>query len=318
MYTSVVRERLRLRALRVSRCVYERLPERGALAAIVHSAFRRVANLRLDSGDLLSLSAPEVALAPNAIALDLEPGLTLEALAVERGRPATLSSGALRIPGIGLEVTLAGAVGWEPRPRMARVSRGELAVRQREARGVAIADGVAESLLPLLWLRDARGSAEPGRPAVAAGVAAARLGDGAARSDADAVSDGAAGLAGLGPGLTPSGDDLLAGFAAAWRLAGEATQLPDRKIARTATAILSGASGRTSELGGAWLAHAVEGEVAEPMGEFFTALAAAGADGLAPAVRRVLALGATSGTDWLVGALLGIEAVLSDHARERP
>ena len=62
------------------------------------------------------------------------------------------------------------------------------------------------------------------RPGVVrtAGVAARRLLDAAIRCDAGSVAGAARGFAGLGPGLTPSGDDLLAGFAAAWDLVGDA------------------------------------------------------------------------------------------------
>ena len=53
------------------------------------------------------------------------------------------------------------------------------------------------------------------------------------------------------------------------------------------------------------------------MGQFFTALLGGAPGGMAPALRGVLALGATSGTDWMVGALLGADAALTAGARGR-
>jgi len=275
-----------------------------------------VANLRLDSGDLLSLSAPEVALAPNGVAVELPPDVTMGAAGIQPAQSATLSSLGLRIPGADLEVTFAGAARWEPRPRASSLAPSELARRVREARATAIAEGAADSLLPLLWALDSGAGVGPSRFARAAQPAAARLRAAATQSDADAVNRAASRLAGLGPGLTPSGDDLLVGFAAAWVLTAEALGLPPHERARVSTALLAGASAGASELGGAWLAHGVRGEVAEPMGRFFTALLGDEPGALAPAVRGVLRLGATSGTDWVVGALLGTGAALRASALE--
>ena len=69
--------------------------------------------------------------------------------------------------------------------------------------------------------RRARGrSAAPARE-LAPGLAALRRGDGAAA---------AALLAGRGPGLTPAGDDVLAGYAAWRHAAGAAVRLPRRAL----------------------------------------------------------------------------------------
>lgn len=301
---------LRIPALRVSRWVDDQLAERGSLGAVVHSVFRRVANLRLDSGDLLSLSSPEVALAPNGITVELPQDTTMWAVGIQPAQPAMLDSMGIRIPGADLVVTFAGAARWEPRPRVRRAAPSELACRLMEARATALAKGAADSLLPLLLAPDGEGDTKPLDPTRAARQPAALLGEAAARYDAGAVRRAARRLAGLGPGLTPSGDDFLAGFAAAWALTAEAIGLPSDRSARVSVALLAGASARASDLGRMWIAHGVRGEVAEPMGRFFTALLTGEPAVLAPAVRGVLALGATSGTDWMAGALLGAEAVL--------
>jgi hypothetical protein len=119
------------------------------------------------------------------------------------------------------------------------------------------------------------------------------------------VARAAAGLAGLGPGLTPSGDDVLAGFAAAWRLLAEALGRDGAARRGVTAAIGAGARAGGSPLGRAWLAHAIRGELPEPMTRFAHALFDADARDLAAAVRAVLAVGASSGTDWTVGFLLG-------------
>jgi hypothetical protein len=124
------------------------------------------------------------------------------------------------------------------------------------------------------------------------------------------VGRAARGLAGFGPGLTPSGDDLLAGFAAACTLVGDALGLDDVARRRVTAALLAGAERGASPLGRVWLEHACRGELPEPMTRFTAALLAVGASDLERATRGALAVGASSGTDWMVGFLLGASAIL--------
>jgi hypothetical protein len=298
----------RLVATRISRCVAERLAVAPRTATVV-SVYRRVANLRLDSGELVAVGAREVPLAANGVAVELAPEVALDALGLRAGRTATLTPGALRVCGADVEVDLSAAVRWEPRPAMPRVSPQAIAARALEARVIAVAEGESGALLPLLWRRDAEWHA---RDLVGSAVRpAAALRDAAVAGDLAGVARAGRGLAGLGPGLTPSGDDYLAGFAAAWALASESLGREAGHTTAVLEALSAGAEAGASDLGRAWLAHAARGEVAEPMGSFFAALAGRARGDLAAAVRGVLVLGATSGTDWMTGALAGVDATLA-------
>ena len=247
----------------------------------VHS---RACHLRLESGPLLVLVAPAVPLSPNGVAADVvQPGWRL--------------GHTVEFP----PHTLEAAEVWEPRPRVRPLPAPALGDRLRAARVVALGEGPVPSLLPLLWgCPDAWGIAGP----------AQRLGAAAVRRDYASVTRAAAALAGLGPGLTPSGDDFLAGFAAAWALLATALGREGAARRRVTSAIGSGARAGTSPLGRAWLAHAIRGELPEPMTRFASALFDAEARDLVPAARGVLAVGASSGTDWTVGFLLGGAAAL--------
>jgi len=315
IHTTVVGETHDLRALRLSRAVDDLLAAGKSRVAIVHSVFRRVTNLRLDSGYLLSLSAPEVALAPNGVAIEMPADSTMTSVGLRPGQAATLSVLGLQILEACLHVTFAGAAHWEPRPRARGADRSDLCSAALAARAMLIAEGGPDSLLPLLWICDGPDMAEPTDLVASAAALAALLYAGATRYDPEGVRAASKGLAGLGPGLTPSGDDFLAGFAASWVLTAEALGVPVAEREWVASEILKGASASASELGLVWLVHSVRGEVAEPMGRFFASLLAGEPDALAPAMQGILALGATSGTDWLVGAVLGVEAVLSAESR---
>jgi len=67
-------------------------------------------------------------------------------------------------------------------------------------------------------------------------------------------------LAGLGPGLTPEGDDLIAGYAAGLALFHGRSE--------EASALAEAAALRTTSLSATLLRHAAAGELAEPAHEF--------------------------------------------------
>jgi hypothetical protein len=287
----------RVSAVRISRPARARLD--GGARAVVVGVQRRACQLALEPDGLLVLSAADVPLAPCGIAADAVPDGLRVGQRVALGARGSVGAAADWL------VDLHAAAVRDPRPRVGSVPRGELEDGLGTARGTAIAEGRARSLLPLLW--GSAGDTLAGRPA---GLAARRLADGAIRGHLASVAAAAAGLAGLGPGLTPSGDDLLAGFVAAWTLVGQSLRCDRESREGVASALLAGARPGASPLGRAWLEHAVRGELPEPMTRFAEALFAADPGDLVPAVRRVLAVGASSGTDWSAGFLLGAGAVL--------
>lgn len=109
-------------------------------------------------------------------------------------------------------------------------------------------------------------------------------------------------LCGRGPGLTPGGDDFLAGWlAAGWLLYG-----PQAAFLADCQCVLEIARRRTHTLSQCWLAYAAAGDVARPVCELLAALTSPDRVRLEHAARELLALGATSGFDLLQGILYSI------------
>jgi hypothetical protein len=106
------------------------------------------------------------------------------------------------------------------------------------------------------------------------------------------------GLLGRGPGLTPFGDDLLAGF-----LLGCLAFGADATGLRRAVAALAPA--RTTALSAALLWHAARGECIPEVAMLAAALTGAGRPG--PAAGRLLGVGHTSGAALARGLLLAAE-----------
>lgn len=134
-------------------------------------------------------------------------------------------------------------------------------------------------------------------------------------ADREAAFDAAMALLGLGPGLTPSGDDLLAGLVAAGRTVARA--LPgvgatDRLLEQLGGDLAEAAWERTTRLSATLLWHAARAELAAPARAVLLGLA--GRTRLAPAVHRLLALGHTSGRDLAHGITAGLRLGLATRS----
>jgi len=118
-------------------------------------------------------------------------------------------------------------------------------------------------------------------------------------------------LAGLGPGLTPSGDDVLGGFTAVMTLL--ASHLSDQAAFYQAIALCIPGVARphTLTLSTVLLDHAARGEVAEHLGDLLLSLAlpVEKSETVQAAAARLLAYGTTSGADTLLGILLALHSL---------
>ena len=114
----------------------------------------------------------------------------------------------------------------------------------------------------------------------------------------NALGPEAAQLIGLGPGLTPSGDDYLGGILVALRWVGRGAQADS--LWRWLEPHLAG---RTGELSIAHLAAAASGEAHEAVHGLLEDLSAWEAPDLNPALARLDAVGHSSGWDALAGVV---------------
>ena len=116
-------------------------------------------------------------------------------------------------------------------------------------------------------------------------------------------------LIGLGPGLTPSGDDLLGGVMIALHYFGR------HDVARhVAAAVLPVAARETSLISAAYLRCAARGEGARVLFDVLECIAAGDGAVLEARLDAIDAVGHTSGWDCLAGAALACD-VLQDSAR---
>lgn len=110
-------------------------------------------------------------------------------------------------------------------------------------------------------------------------------------------------MIGLGPGVTPSGDDILIGFLAGlWSLAGE-NQLRLSFIQSFGSA-LSSITTQTNEISRTYLYHATRGEFASSLSNLAEAIAKGGE--VRQAAQAAMRVGHSSGMDSVTGLLIGL------------
>jgi hypothetical protein len=116
-------------------------------------------------------------------------------------------------------------------------------------------------------------------------------------------------LAGAGPGLTPSGDDALAGILFAWRALGGPGVEPGL------LAIAGGA--RTNDVAAAFARWAARGQALGCVHDLFVAAAGGDRPAAARAARRLASTGHSSGADMALGLIWGIDMFVGPVTSER-
>lgn len=278
-------------------CAARPLPGREA-RGVIERVFARSAHLRA-GGVFLTLGGPSLPRHPFSILTPQFPsGLTA-------GGGFVLSERALRLE-CGPSLDLSGLRRYAPAQKIARPAGPAAIARTLEAaRGAALGQSGLFRLVP------GEGVPEPAAGPEAllrerAGLLAGRLFRAARASDWAEFESAARDLAGLGLGLTPSGDDFLAGMLAALRFCGRSggRPVPREALERTAAT----AASRTSAFSGFLLRGAAAGLVAEPVCRWLCAVCAGKIRLATLATRQVLTLGSTSGADTLAGLIAGVGA----------
>ncbi len=258
-------------------------PRRG----VVHSAFAGAANMLFPGACMLSLNACTAPRMPNGLHLSAQAG-TFPFSALRAGTPVLLGAQRLHIEAIGCSLDLSQAPRWDPH------------IYKHECIDMKIITHNAEHLSDLVDEESPRG----GMRWMGDGEQGDRQGGSLHITVPGAVLPNPVALArslcGRGVGLTPAGDDMLAGWmAAGWLVYGPLPWFLD-----ACQGIVAVAMQQTHVLSQAWLRCAAEGNVALPVVALLEALTREDAAQLERAARSVLAMGATSGRDLIRGMLL--------------
>jgi hypothetical protein len=244
----------------------------------VHSVFDRVVNLADADGQLASLAVRSLDNAPNTLLIDAS---SFDGRALRPGMPARARGGMLAIDDARFAVRWHDAARWA-----AQLPRYPADDTQLRANLSAMRMQLEEGCPPLL---------DPMSRVIR---------DALRRDDVDGVLAHGRALLGLGPGLTPSGDDFLVGLFAVLNLANS----PCHGLRRACDGILAGAHERTNAISIAALREAARGRVRDSIQALLLELAGGRRPRLPDALARVLAIGATSGRDIVAGIVCALDA----------
>jgi len=289
--------------------VAERLGVRP-LTARVLSVHRSAINLALPDDELVVVGVADLGGLPNGVLVRED--MDLRAAGIAPGQRATLTSGGIELDAAGFGVDLSTAVRWCAELPVAGADAGprwraRSGVARAAARRLAVASATPRSgLVPLLGGRSG-GSGRSDLVASRARAALDQLEAAIGELDFDRLPAVARPLIGLGPGLTPSGDDALVGLAAGLH----ALDHPARRFLRP---LAPEAADRTTLVAAALLRHAGAGRFTQRLHELLAALLGDDDDAIEPALERAVAWGATSGLDTLVGVLAGLDLATSPAA----
>ncbi|GMR09202.1 MAG: hypothetical protein BMS9Abin28_0020 [Anaerolineae bacterium] len=261
----------------------------------IHSLYRQSVNLIDTRQGLLSVVLPGVGPGPFAVVAAPEDDSFAGFSTLDVQRPIVIRGRRIQLGNI--EVEAANAVEWRPRPDWRRLGEelNEARVSQLAAllRRHAPPDSfapLADSTMPepdqTFQSKALRAAADP----------ANALRYSLARGDLGEAVKAAKRLAGLGGGVTPSGDDYLQGAVhALW------SRLNEERARRMGDAIVDEAAPRTNAISGEWLRAAARGEAGEDWHLLTRALASNRA--VEEVVIRLIHRGHTSGADALAGFL---------------
>jgi len=298
---------LELQAVSISRRAHGIL--QGARLGVVVATFPRSCYADLD-GRIVAFVHEDLGNGPLNVVVAGRPPFTI----VAPGTPLTVKGEQIHF-GSTLAVLWGGAEIWEAGlPPWGTLDPGRLALSLTAAQEVLLAEAPAESFARLLGARGRPHGPHPrgfpggtGREG-ADRAARAREGMGTLREGLERRSlahavEAARALGGLGPGLTPAGDDVLAGA-----LLALAVLLKEGEGLREA--IATTASRQTTRISAAYLEAARMGEASEAWHRLLDMLPGGDRTAIALAARKVMAFGETSGADTLAGFLLAMEAIL--------
>jgi hypothetical protein len=277
-------------------------------AGRVRSVYRQACNVELNSGVLLTLLCAALGNLPHGIRFAL-PGPQDLREWLRPGQAVVSESSQLRIAQARVTIELSRASRWSCELSACDVYATPIVRAMLAALAALREHSVRGGFAPLV-LNDA----DPGSPL--AGAMRRRLWSSlplldSARASLDAplAAEALEQLAGLGPGLTPSGDDFIVGYLAGLQ---SRCRLDSalRPFVNGLTAPLARVAAASNLISRQFILNALDGEFAEGLAAVVAAITAHDQHRARAAAERLACLGHSSGCDSLLGLLYGLRPSL--------
>lgn len=288
----------------------EELLAQSGRVGTVFAVFRRSCYLESGSGQVFCLADQQLGEGPLTMRVELSSNTTLGDLGITEGCHLERDGVDLRLGRASFFTTAETAI-WEPDPIGKMALPGEILRRLdtlvNRVGLLSPPDGLGDiiphaadlangDLLSFDSINTTAGLAMP---------RLRRLSEGLAHSGLEAIDQAVAGLLGLGPGLTPSGDDLLGGMLVALRGMPDAASHPS--VDALAACVTRYAAVKTNRISSAMLEQSAQGYSSAAQHDLLRCLLGAQSrPGTSKTALDLVRTGHTSGWDALAGILLGV------------
>ena len=285
----------------------------------VHSVFRRVFNVLNSDNGLISVVRGDVGNGPINIVTNLPQYLSMTSIGVRRNFEVSKVDDLITVGDNVLVISTKNAKQWKPRKEF----RGKLLPikKIRDNRMIVkevtcsygsfgglgqLIEYVEDGHIEKIGSKDLNSFARMSSSHISSLLKAIRAGS------SKEIKRNAKKLVGLGSGLTPSADDMLSGLMTSLVVIVENLDLNTNFASKVNKDITSCVPGRTTLISQEYLIHAAAGEANEPIITLIEKILTAKPNEVEIATKNVLAIGGSSGTDIVLGVLLGSQLLLDE------
>jgi len=270
-------------------------PKQGRIAALFERSFYIEVN-----GNWFCFGASSLPLGPLNLQTNVPANINWQASGLQLKDQVKISASHIHVANR-LAFSYRGAELWQPDPipdldKKTTIAAG-LASLTQQAFNIAPNEGLAAFLFPDGSLKTVLPSAAPAITEMTKFIRSRH-------PNAKSILEPVASLIGLGPGLTPSGDDFLGGMMITLSLLGE-----NEKLRVLASTIVTAAS-VTNDISRAHLKAAAQGIGAEPLHATISDIVTNRDQALKASLERLDAIGHCSGWDALTGVAITLRAWL--------
>lgn len=298
----------RAKATSIGSAVFDTLKNRDGE---VHSVFERTFNILLGE-ELVGVARMDVARSPINLITDIQPNESMSSLGIDKGMQVKVDD-CLLINEV-LEISLKDATIWRPRnrvdghPNFEHVKKN-LKILEKFVAKNCRREGLGQLLSHIDEIAIGKISPTSNFSEIAKTVLPSlmNLSKAIRYESIDEIKKISRNLIGLGPGLSPSADDVLMGLMIALWWSTNSLGGDIRRVKKINEAIISHAN-KTTLLSQQLLRHAARGETNEAAEILLDGIFMGEPEDIGVSAQRVLKIGETSGTDMMAGILLGLRA----------
>lgn len=295
-----------------------RVKKQGKIG-IIHSIFQRVINITVSENRLISIVGQEVGQGPLNILLNIPIKLNLTTIGVKIGDIVTRIGGLIIIGENLIKISISDVKLWKPnidyqdnlQPLESILSNIDV------LKDVTLTSGPLNGLGELIFFSQIDGfnvskTTKLGPVAFFASPYIVSLLKAIKSRCSQDIIKSTKNIVGLGPGLTPAGDDMLIGLMISMFYISANFKETKYDVNQINKDIVSSISGRTTILSEEFIHEASIGNSNEAVVTLIENLLISGPKELKISAKRILDLGATSGSDTVFGIILGFHLLLKD------